>query len=198
MPRPSAKAMRTKPCKAIWHTTLRGEPIDVEVTIEYATVDRAWFRDPVKGHRTYGKWYSQPRPALGVHTQIELVDKRLEFLSASGASVSDLAEVERPIGLAILRYNVVACKLIGAKTKPAPWMHLGIIKTDKEQNKFYWAIWVWDTREVIEEGTADMSVKDQVYDISTYANDNRMQLKGTSRFAELFLISISKSKRQFK
>lgn len=66
----------------------------------------------------------------------------------------------------INKYTDACQKLLGSKTKPEPWMHVAVLKVanmpeDKElgikaQEKptVYWAIYVWDTRKVLEVGEA--------------------------------------------
>lgn len=56
-------------------------------------------------------------------------------------------------------------KKLGIKTKPEPWMHIAVLDfTHMPEDKalgikahdgaIYWAIYVWDTREVLEFGEA--------------------------------------------
>lgn len=65
----------------------------------------------------------------------------------------------------INRYNGACQHILKAKTKPEPWLHVAIIDFEDmpdseeygirgEKSGIYWAIYVWDTREVIEAGSA--------------------------------------------
>lgn len=40
--------------------------------------------------------------------------------------------------------------ILKLKIQPKPWMHLGIIKWDNGKRGY--ALWIWDSRQVIEEG----------------------------------------------
>jgi hypothetical protein len=68
----------------------------------------------------------------------------------------------------ILVYNATAQAKIGAKTNPEPWMHVVITNN----NEF--AIFIWDTREVIETGKC---AKDIDFTGCENARDNRKELK---------------------
>lgn len=76
----------------------------------------------------------------------------------------------------ILRYTEAIQKQIGSKTKPEPWMHIGI-----QSGKY--AIWIWDTRQIV--GTGKFSG-----DISklqgTAAKDNHKPLVGEHADAFVF------------
>ena len=71
-----------------------------------------------------------------------------------------------------------------------PWMHIGVIELDN--GKFGYAIWIWDSREVIEEGELS---KEQVNNIKFYitdhfltnemrTNDNYLPLKGSGEISK--------------
>lgn len=60
----------------------------------------------------------------------------------------------------INRYNGACQHILKAKTKPEPWLHVAILDFEDmpdseeygirgEKSGIYWAIYVWDTREVI-------------------------------------------------
>jgi tRNA A37 threonylcarbamoyladenosine modification protein TsaB len=56
----------------------------------------------------------------------------------------------------IFKYNADAKSTVDymsgkVKTKPEPWLHI-VYVTDAFNNKTYWAIYIWDTRQVVEEG----------------------------------------------
>lgn len=51
----------------------------------------------------------------------------------------------------ILRYNESIQKTLGCKTKPEPWMHIGIKTPSKRLPFVGYTIWVWDTRQVLEQ-----------------------------------------------
>lgn len=61
----------------------------------------------------------------------------------------------------VYRYNETIQKRIGSNTKPEPWLHVAIcnriMKNDGKLFLFY-AIYVWDTRQVIETGKADGNI----------------------------------------
>lgn len=186
--KPSPKAMPCKPVEAIWHTDT-----DVKVLIEWATTDSVWFINPVKTSKRYGKWMNMRRPAPGVHTPISFVNPKqhIEFIANDGKTLSEAEDEESPVGLAILRYNADLQKLVGAKTRPEPWMHIGFISTDMS-DKAYWAIWVWDTRQVLEEGQCSHDNRKRAASLTAYAQDNRIRLLGNTKFAKLFSIIISR------
>lgn len=84
----------------------------------------------------------------------------------------------------ILRYTEAIQKILGCKTKPEPWLHIGISTTDRyaKMGMFSgYAIWVWDTRKVVEQNI-EMNKK---FDAKCYAAakvgnkaiDNRQRLK---------------------
>lgn len=52
----------------------------------------------------------------------------------------------------ILRYTANMQKLFKAKTKPESWLHIGFKQTHRDGG--YFVIFVWDTRQAIEEGKA--------------------------------------------
>jgi hypothetical protein len=68
----------------------------------------------------------------------------------------------------ILVYNATAQAKIGAKTNPEPWMHVVITNN----NEF--AIFIWDTREVLETGKC---AKDIDFTGCENARDNHKELK---------------------
>lgn len=196
--KPSPKAMPCKPVVAKWRTTVGNAVKEVDVTIEWATVDAVWFINPVKTSRKYGQWMNTRRPALGVHSPIRFENPRqkIEFVTYDGQTVDEADDEESPVGLTILRYNEALQKLVGARTKAEPWMHIGFVGTDMSDDD-YWAIWIWDTRKVLEEGKCLHESREQARNFAPYAHDNLLRLPGSSKFAKLFSIILTR-KRQFK
>lgn len=72
------------------------------------------------------------------------------------------------------------------KIKLEPWMHIGFIELDND--KFGYAIWVWDSREVINEGELSKELEDKIkFYITDHfltnevdTNDNYLPLKDGS------------------
>lgn len=60
--------------------------------------------------------------------------------------------------MAVLKYTEELKKLLGSKTKPEPWLHCAFLakRAPEDSNDVIWAIYVWDTREVVEQGSTDM------------------------------------------
>lgn len=52
----------------------------------------------------------------------------------------------------ILRYSTEIQKALGCKTKPEPWLHIGIWYANElpRTTRASYAIWIWDTREIVE------------------------------------------------
>lgn len=196
--KPSPKAMPCKPVIAKWRTSVGNDIREVDVTIEWATTDSVWFINPVKTSKRYGKWTNVKRPALGVHTSIRFENphQHIEFITNDGQTIDEANDEESPVGLTILRYNEDLQKLIGCKTKPEPWMHIGFVGTDMSEDD-YWAIWVWDTRQVLEEGKCSHANRQKASSFAPYAVDNKQRLLGNSKFAKLFSIILTR-KRQYK
>jgi hypothetical protein len=97
----------------------------------------------------------------------------------------------------ILRYNEEIQKTIGSKTKPEPWMHIAIIKQIRDNGKFdlslFYAIYVWDTRQVIEERDSRLNYADDATIKSLAkkyaANDSREPLLGGHGKAMAYMIN---------
>jgi hypothetical protein len=70
----------------------------------------------------------------------------------------------------ILKYSDSLQQLIGAKTKPEPWLHCLV-------NDGHFVIYVWDTRKVIENGKSNNAWGYKVSKL-TKATDNHMPLVG--------------------
>lgn len=74
--------------------------------------------------------------------------------------------------------------ILKLKIQPKPWMHLGIIKWNNG-NRGY-AIWIWDSRQVIEEGylseeqkdRIDLYITDHFLTNEIKTNDNFLPLSG--------------------
>jgi hypothetical protein len=73
--------------------------------------------------------------------------------------------------ITILRYTEELQKFYRAKTKPEPWLHFVHVSGQLGDR---WAIYVWDTRQVIEEGSDYRPVPQGVQK----ASDNHEMLKG--------------------
>jgi hypothetical protein len=73
----------------------------------------------------------------------------------------------------ILRYTESVQKVLGTKTKPEPWLHVGLAMLDKPTA----VIFIWDTRQVLEETDVKESVKDELKN-SAPAVDNGNDLVG--------------------
>lgn len=90
--------------------------------------------------------------------------------------------------MAVLRYSESIQKQIGSKTKPEPWLHITTARTGKDGKQAWYAIFVWDTRQVVEEGKLDWKYKkNESYKIKPgedgflngrYAQDNGKPLVG--------------------
>jgi hypothetical protein len=78
----------------------------------------------------------------------------------------------------IVAYSQEIQKAIGSKTEPAPWLHLATT------NKFVVAIYVWDTREIIETLEVGLTGLDKIDSLGHSVPDSRKPLKGKN--AELF------------
>jgi hypothetical protein len=54
------------------------------------------------------------------------------------------------------RYTEEAKKLLGTKTNPEPWLHIQLVgDSSTKHDDIYYAIYVWDTRQVIESGVVN-------------------------------------------
>lgn len=56
--------------------------------------------------------------------------------------------------------NRFVSDILNSKIKLEPWMHIGVIELDND--KFGYAIWVWDSRQVIDEGELPKEHEDQI------------------------------------
>lgn len=73
---------------------------------------------------------------------------------------------------------------LNSKIKLEPWMHIGVIELD--DGKFGYAIWVWDSRQVIEDGEISKEqgdkirfyITDHFFTNESLINDNYLPLKG--------------------
>jgi hypothetical protein len=85
----------------------------------------------------------------------------------------------------IKRYNSYLQKIVKAKTKPEPWMHLLVVPVSSAGRlNFVWCIYIWDTRQVLEQGKG--SISDYKYfKNAPDALDNREPLKGISNDDQL-------------
>jgi hypothetical protein len=74
----------------------------------------------------------------------------------------------------IAAYTDDVQKRLGTKTKPAPYLHIAM---GRFRGSTIFAIYIWDTREVVEEGTTD---KDLLGVKVSGVNDSKQALKGGS------------------
>lgn len=81
----------------------------------------------------------------------------------------------------IVAYTKEIQEKLKSKVEPAPYLHCGIIvmkgkdRTGEKQSGTMWAIWVWDTREVVEDGMS----KGTIYlDGTKPVKDDHKPLKG--------------------
>ena len=82
------------------------------------------------------------------------------------------------------RTNSFVKDSLNSKVKFEPWMHIGIIEFD--DGKFGYAIWVWDSRQVIDEGELSKEQGDKIKFYVTdhfltneiRTNDNYLALNG--------------------
>jgi hypothetical protein len=88
-------------------------------------------------------------------------------------------------------------KLLGCKTKPEPWLHIVTKSYDRkpttDQATTTYAIYVWDTRQVIEEGEVIINLVhplDTMYprlqSIRKRCHDSLEPLKGSKHFTKSF------------
>ena len=81
------------------------------------------------------------------------------------------------------QHNRFVTDVLSPRIKLEPWMHIGVIELDN--GKFGYAIWVWDSRQVIDEGELSKEQEDKIrfYIIDHYftndkrTNDNYLPLK---------------------
>jgi hypothetical protein len=87
----------------------------------------------------------------------------------------------------ILRYNKYIQSILKTKTNPEPWLHIIIVGEDDKgvDPRLYsstvdYAIYIWDTREVIETGTVKLrAVYTMWHKMTQMAHDNYQQLAST-------------------
>lgn len=106
--------------------------------------------------------------------------------------------------ISINRYTPEAQQILGASTKPAPWLHIMTIVRDggagtvEDKPVCYYVIFVWDTREVVEsKKLTDIDVNAYHPFSSVYkpsrgglpkipaAHDSHEQLKGSGGAVQL-------------
>ena len=58
------------------------------------------------------------------------------------------------------KHNRFAKDLLNPKVKLEPWMHIGVIELGS--GRFGYAIWTWDTRQVIDEGELSREQEDKI------------------------------------
>lgn len=85
----------------------------------------------------------------------------------------------------ILRYTPEMQKQLVSKTKPEPWLHVAIIMP-KDRGWAIYAIYVWDTRQVIEEGRKPIWDAHVEHLVGTPAKDNHQPLQGLKTYDYLF------------
>jgi hypothetical protein len=86
----------------------------------------------------------------------------------------------------VYRYNKELQNIIGSKINPEPWMHL-VVNTQgwymngvASHEKPMYAIYIWDTRQVLESGNFDKNIINQLPREST-AKDDRKPLIGSGK-----------------
>jgi hypothetical protein len=96
------------------------------------------------------------------------------------------------------KYTKEHQKLLGCKTEPQPWLHIVTMSEGGSDGKNYdsitsYAIYVWDTRQVIEERQTQKilrGTKDSMYlalrDIQITCKDSLSPLKGSKHFNMVF------------
>lgn len=80
--------------------------------------------------------------------------------------------------------------VLNSKIRLEPWMHIGIIELDN--GKFGYAIWVWDSRQVLDEGELSKEQEDKIkfYITDHYitneirTNDNYLPLTGGGKISK--------------
>jgi hypothetical protein len=87
----------------------------------------------------------------------------------------------------ICKYDKGAQDLVYSRVKPEPWLHIAImLACDKSHHwRYEWAIYVWDTREVLDYG-AQLVKGPELYNVDsrimhaklTNAIDNHQKLVG--------------------
>lgn len=91
--------------------------------------------------------------------------------------------------LTILRFNEKVEERVGAKVKAEPWMHIAFMHSrgkDADKDKVQYVIYIWDTRQVLDEGICTRAQYDKAYLATVRANDNKTPLKGSDKQVELF------------
>lgn len=102
--------------------------------------------------------------------------------SDAGGQASKLSNktIKKSIRMRIVRYNNEQVQQeLRAKTKPEPWLHVCITDAYPNGESMY-AIYVWDTRQIVETGKCKPSACDD----ATRALDNHKPLVG--EYADLF------------
>lgn len=85
----------------------------------------------------------------------------------------------------VFKYDRNIQKILKTKTKPEPWLHIGFVSAHHAQGKeringMSWAIYIWDTRQVLESGwiaTKDLNL-DKYFRGFDHALDNKQPLVG--------------------
>jgi hypothetical protein len=82
--------------------------------------------------------------------------------------------------MSVHRYNELAQKTLQSRTAPEAWLHFASVAIG--DGKVIYAIFVWDTRQVIEQGTAKLNGKDYIQFLQSVpaAKDNGQPLKNLS------------------
>lgn len=79
----------------------------------------------------------------------------------------------------ILQYTPKIQKELGLKLDPAPWMHIAIQTSLQFRDKFVYAIFPWDSREVLDSGDSKYKGISQILEKQRVAKDNAEDLKGS-------------------
>lgn len=74
--------------------------------------------------------------------------------------------------------NRFAKDALNLKVKLEPWMHIGVI--DLDNGKFGYAVWVWDSRQVIDEGELSKEQEDEIkFYITDHFFTNEIRMNDT-------------------
>ena len=84
----------------------------------------------------------------------------------------------------ICRYNETLQKILGCKTKPEPWLHVVIKSFDKTKPYVGYAIYVWDTRKVVENKHEGWPKEEQVNPRNGFAEQCEAAIKANQPLAK--------------
>lgn len=84
----------------------------------------------------------------------------------------------------ICRYNETLQKILGCKTKPEPWLHIVIKSFDKTKPYVGYAVYVWDTRKVVENKHEGWPKEEQVNPRNGFAEQCEAAIKANQTLAK--------------